>query len=149
MSQGQDLMGGPYICAAFFCEKVLKEADGVISAIRIIDRFNIRGDSPEMAKSTLLFNAFISLKSGEYRGRAEISIQPTTPSGKALPKITFPVNFEGDSDRGVGIAAPIQLAVDEEGPYWFDVRLGEQPITRMPLRVVYQRNPSTGSGSSR
>ena len=29
---------GPYLSAAFFCEKVLVEQDGVKSAIRIVDR---------------------------------------------------------------------------------------------------------------
>ena len=149
MTKQKHPMGGPYICAALFCEKVLKEADGVLSAIRIIDRFNISGDAPEMAKSMLSFTALISLKSGDYRGRAEISIQPATPSGKLLPKITLAQNFEGDSDRGVGLAAPMQFEVEEEGAYWFDVYFREQVITRMPLRIVYRRNPSTGSGSAR
>lgn len=31
--------GGPYLAAAFLCEKVLIEQDGVQSAIRIVDRF--------------------------------------------------------------------------------------------------------------
>ncbi len=33
--------GGPFLQAAFICEKVLTEADGTVSAIRIIDRFFI------------------------------------------------------------------------------------------------------------
>ena len=31
---------GPYLEAAFFCEKVLQEIDGTKSAIRIVDRIN-------------------------------------------------------------------------------------------------------------
>ena len=145
----QELAGGPYLCAALFCEKILKEADGVLSAVRIVDRWIVRGNAPEMEKVNLRFNVLISFKAGDYRGRVEISLQATTPLGKQLPKFTLPVNFEGDNDRGVGIGLPTQFEANEEGVYWFDVRLAEQLITRMPLRVSYQRNPSTGSGSSR
>lgn len=33
--------GGPYVNAALICEKVLQETDGVLSVVRIIDRFTI------------------------------------------------------------------------------------------------------------
>lgn len=36
---------GPYIQVATFCERVLREADGVISLIRVVDQVNhvVRG----------------------------------------------------------------------------------------------------------
>jgi len=37
--------GGPYLSTALFCEKVLREAAGVLSAIRIFDRWTVRGNS--------------------------------------------------------------------------------------------------------
>ena len=40
MTEDQDL-GGPYLHAAHFCEKLLTEKDGVLSAIRIIDRITV------------------------------------------------------------------------------------------------------------
>ena len=148
MSGDEKILGGPFICAALFCEKILKETDGVLTAVRIIDRFIVRGESEEMGKKTILFTILISMKSGDFRGRAEITLQPFKPSGKELPKISFPVNFEGDSDRGVGIAVPTRIDVDEDGVYWFKVKCGDELITRMPLRILYQRVPTTGSGSS-
>ena len=141
--------GGPYLSAALFCEKTLKETDGVLSAIRMIDRFNFRGKSAQMDPQVISCIALIVMKSGSYRGRAEISIQPFKPSGKEMPRVVFPVNFEGDDDRGVGIAAPLRLGIDEEGTYWFDVKFESQLITRMPIRIQYHPAPSTESGSSR
>ena len=149
MGHAENPMGGPFICAALFCEKVLKESDGVMTAVRIIDRFNVSGDSDEMGTQTLNFTVLLSLKSGDVRGRAEISVQPVSPSGKPLPKVSFPVNFEGDSDRGVGMALPTILKADEEGVFWFDVKFGEQLLTRMPLRILYRQSPKTGSGGRR
>lgn len=32
---------GPYLNAALICEKMLREADGVLSPIRIIDRYTL------------------------------------------------------------------------------------------------------------
>ena len=56
-----------------------------------------------------------------------------------MPAIEFPVNFEGDDDRGINIVANINFAVQEEGLYWFTVLLENQSVTRVPLRILYQR----------
>jgi hypothetical protein len=45
MSNGE--RGGPYIGAAFLCEKILQEKDGVLSAIRIVDRITHSAVGPE------------------------------------------------------------------------------------------------------
>ena len=149
MDHADNTLGGPFVCAALFCEKILRESDGVLTAVRIIDRFNVHGNTDEMQKSTLNFTMLLALKSGDVRGRAEISVQPTSPSGKPLPKLSFPVNFEGDSDGGVGITVPTIFDATEEGVFWFDVKFGEQLLTRMPLRILYRQSPKTGAGSRR
>ena len=38
-------MPGPYITMATFCEKVLQEADGVLSVIRIIERVTLQANA--------------------------------------------------------------------------------------------------------
>ncbi len=61
--------GGPFLQAAFICEKVLQEADGVVSAIRIIDRFFI-GPGPgqqaaaAMPAVVMSHTLFVTFKSG-------------------------------------------------------------------------------------
>ncbi len=44
MEPSEQPQGGPYLQAAFFCERLLEEADGVLSAIRIVDTVTISGE---------------------------------------------------------------------------------------------------------
>jgi hypothetical protein len=125
-----------------FCERVLEDKDGVLSAIRIVDRIihHARGpDSPEeMPTASVALTILVMLKAGAARGRNALRLRPEAPSGLRLPEVSFPVLFEGE-DRGVNVVLPIQFEVDQEGVYWFDVTLDDALITRMPLRIVYQR----------
>ena len=138
MSEQQNVFR-PHLAMAVFCEKILQEADGVMSVIRIIDRFIVSGVTPEMNNQILQFILLISFKSGFLRGKHKISVYPKSPTGKDLPSMDFPVLFEGDDDRGINMGVNLNFVVNEEGLYWFDVHLGEELVTKMPLRVVYQR----------
>jgi hypothetical protein len=136
-----------HLHVATFCEKVLREADGVVSLIRMIDRFNVFGGTEEMAPVALSFTIYISFKSGILRGKQKISLRPKSPTGEDLPSMEFPVLFEGDDDRGPGMAIPINWTVEKEGLFWWDLFLNDELVTRMPLRVAYQqvRTPTPGS----
>jgi len=136
-----------FLQIAVFCEKVLREADGVFSLIRIIDRFNVIGATPEMQPSILRFFIVVSFKSGFMRGRQTIYLRPKSPTGQDLPAMEFPVLFEGDDDRGTALAFDVNWAVNEEGLFWWDVYLNEEVVTRMPLRVAYQRMGPTIAGN--
>lgn len=133
---------GPYLVAAILCEKILQEQDGTISIIRMIDRLAITVSaliSPEtMPPTPITLQALISLKSGSAKGRETIVVRTETPSGLTLPDQLFPVLFEGD-DRGVNIIITLNIIVGQEGVYWFEVRLDKQFLTRIPLRILYQR----------
>jgi hypothetical protein len=128
-----------YLQLAVLCEKVLKEADGVMSVIRVIDRFTVNGATPEMPPQVLPFMIAIIFKAGFMRGKQTIAIRPKSPTGVDLPAMEFPILFEGDDDRGVGMVFPIQWVPPEEGLFWWDVYLNQELVTRMPLRVIYQR----------
>lgn len=130
--------GGPFLQMAVLCERVLQEKDGVLSLIRIVDRFTISGTDREMPRSPIQVTAAIAFKSGFAQGKYFVKLRPHTPSGKILAEQEFPVLFEG-ADRGVGIVAQMGLVAEEEGLYWIDVLLQEVVVTRMPLRVLYQR----------
>lgn len=128
-----------YLHIATFCEKVLRETDGVMSIIRVFDRFNVTGDTAEMPTTILTFMVVVSFKSGFMRGKQTVRLRPKSPSGKELPAMEIPVLFEGDDDRGPVMAFQVQWPVDEEGLYWWDLVLNEELVTRLPLRVTYQR----------
>jgi hypothetical protein len=46
--------------------------------------------------------------------------------------------MEGD-DRGVQLTLNLGFLAEEEGLFWFEVFLLEQLVTKVPLRIVYQR----------
>jgi hypothetical protein len=136
------ITGGPYLTAAFFCDKVLHEPDGVLSAIRIVDRWTVNGPQVAMPPTILQTNLVILMKSGSYRGNAQITVSPITPSNNRLPPVGFPVLFEGEDERGAGIVLPMAFPAQESGLYWFEVSLAlqalqPQVITAIPMRVAY------------
>lgn len=133
---------GPYLIAALLCEKILQEKDETVSIIRMVDRVTLTTQaalSPEtLPPIALNLNAFISFKSGSARGRHTVKLRIETPSGLKLPEQLLPVLFEGE-DRGVNLILGINIVVDQEGVYWFDVLLEDVLLTRIPLRILYQR----------
>jgi hypothetical protein len=133
---------GPYLIGAFFCEKILREGDGVLSFIRVVDRWNIRGTAERMPPTVIQTHVVVMMKSGSFRGTANITLTPTTPSGQQMPAIPIPVVFEGDNDRGVSGAGPIAFPVSESGAYWFTVDVDGRTYTRTAIRITYLRVPS-------
>jgi hypothetical protein len=135
---------GPYLNAALLCEKVLQEKDGVLSVVRVVDRVTLTAVSaetpaPEMIPpSTLAFYLLIVLKSGMYKGSAEVKLEINSPSGQRIGFSAVDAFFEGD-DRGINLVSPVQFPVSEDGLYWIDVTCLNVLLTRIPLRVIYQR----------
>lgn len=142
--------GGPYLQAAVFCERILKEQDGVSSLIRIVDRVTIQAGGPQppekMPPTRLSLWAYLAFKSGFAKGSFTISVKAQSPSGKTLPPVLLPLFLEGD-DRGASVAFQLNLDAEEDGLYWFDISIGERLVTRMPLRILYQRT-TLGRGPS-
>jgi hypothetical protein len=135
--------GGPYLVAACFCDKVLREADGVLSLIRVVDRWNIVGTTPTMSPTVVQGTLVVLFKSGIARSSAQLIITPISPTNERMqPPIVAPLLFEGDDDRGAGIVIPMGFPVREPGPYWFEVALTLQGgqaevLTFIPMRIVY------------
>lgn len=132
------ITGGPYLSAALFCEKILRESDGVMSFIRVVDRWTVSGPSETMPNTTIQTNLIITMKSGMYRGPSQIIVTPSTPSGSDMAALRASVNFEGDDDRGVAIHLPLVFPVQEPGIYWFEVSVNGQTQAQVPMRVLYQ-----------
>ncbi len=141
-------MPGPWVQAAAFCDKVLQEADGVLSLIRLVDRIVISAQSPEGAElpaelpegGALTTTFVVMMKADDAQGRHPVTIRIQQPSGTYLEDKTVDVMFEGN-DRGVNLVLNIQVPAIE-GLYWFEVYINDTLVTRAPLRVMYQRIPS-------
>ena len=137
---------GPYIQIAAFCERVLQEKDGVLTLVRVIDTINCYGPSEKMPPMPLSFTTVLSFKAGFFQGKCNVRMRPVSPSVKPGPIAEFAVYFEGN-DRGVNLILPTHFMADEEGIYWFEVSLEEALVTKIPLRVLYQRVQPAPVGS--
>lgn len=124
----------------FFCEKILREADGVLSFIRAIDKWTVTGPAESMQPTIIPLNLVVMGKSGMHRGSGQITLTPTTPSGEKMPPIPLAVVFEGDNDRGFGAIGTIGFPITEAGAYWFEVALDGAPLTYTAIRIVYMRS---------
>lgn len=141
---------GPYLAAAILCEKALQEKDGVLSAIRIIDRFITTAgtDAPaQMPPIQISGQLLIMFKSGDARGSYTVGVRPVTPSGRVTPTLSLPILLEGD-DRGSNLTVAMGFEAKEEGLYWFDILLNDELVTRVPVRVIYQRLAVGTSGAT-
>jgi hypothetical protein len=129
----------PFVQVAAICQTALQESAGFLSLIRLIDRVPVAGVTDEMQPQPLNnLVLVIVLKSGSMRGKFNVSIVPETPSGKRLPGPSLGVLFEGE-ERGVAAILPVGIVAEEEGLYWFDIMLEQDVLTRVPLRVMYQK----------
>lgn len=138
-------MPGPHVQLAAFCEKVLQEGDGVLSLIRVIDRVilttNAAGAPAELPEGGVVSaRLVVSLKADDAQGRYPIIIRAQAPSGAYLPDQSFDATFERD-ERGVNLLLDMALPA-VEGLYWFEILVDEKLLTRVPLRIMYQRVPS-------
>lgn len=136
--------GGPYLQNALICEKLLRDADGVQSFIRVIDRVTVGavGPSPptEMPPQTLDMTLCISLKGGDARGRHALKIRPEMPSGEQMPTLEIHLQLEAE-ERGNNVNIDLKgIQFGHEGLWWFDVLFGDNEtlLTRVPLRLSYQ-----------
>jgi hypothetical protein len=147
MKKGID---GPFLQTAVFCEKALQEKDGVVSAIRIIDRFIISAgeDAPElMPPMTVGMVALIIFKSGDASGKHELKIKPISPSGKELAAFMFPFILAG-GEHSANIVINYTINAEEAGLYWFDIMLGDKFITKMSMNIIYEKKQEVSTTGS-
>lgn len=139
---------GPYLRAAVLCENVIEDKQGVLSLIRVVDRFQQMAVGPgapaEMPPLPVSVHLVLMFASGEARGRGEIRLAIRKPDGLSQDLTTVAVLWEGE-DRGANINIQLSTVLTIEGLYWIEVRLENELLTRVPLRVVYLRTSSPGT----
>jgi len=143
----------PYLAAALFCERVLQEQDGVLSAIRIVDTLKVhhidektgqQGERRRSASQVSGVYILLMFKSGEYEGTGKVTFKVRSPSGKELsPVIDINIELKG-RQFGANLIIDAGLPFTEPGVYWFDVYFAGELLTRMPLSVV-ESEPTTAT----
>ena len=139
---------GPYIQMAGICEQVIEDKTGALSLIRIIDTIThteARPDAPtEMPPVTYPMKMVIMLKAGRARGRHELKIVPQLPSGETKTPLIRSVQMEGE-ERGFNNIINMLFTFTMEGLYWFNIYLDDSLLTRIPLRIKYNRIVTQGT----
>lgn len=138
---------GPYVNYAAVCERVLREADGVLSLIRIIDQVTLTITTATPAgveipaallpAPPITVTFVLGLKSGEPMEAVPVKIRIDTPSGFKWPEFETTADLTGE-ERGAAIVLPLQIPAQDEGVYWFVVEVSGEVATRVPLRVSKQ-----------
>lgn len=131
----------PYIAFASFCERVLQEQDGVLSAIRIVDRLIIQAPPPEAGDNSptpVQISMLIGLRSGGYVGSGLLSVRGVLPSGKEFQTKTEAIAELKGADTGFNVIINAFMPIKERGIYWFDVVFNNRLLTRIPLSVLAQ-----------
>jgi hypothetical protein len=137
--------GGPYLSVATICERVLTEQDGVLSAIRMVDRITFGlGDDGQPINPQYPITMLVVLRAGAARGTFNLEIRREGPSGEDLAVLGAPVHLDGGEDRGASVVIGTVFAPDHAGLYWYDVYFEGERLTRMPLRAVFQPQMTTG-----
>jgi hypothetical protein len=141
----------PLIVAACLCEKVLRESDGVLSLIRIVDQFTV-SVPPEMPKHVspaIVLNLVVALKANGIRGPQEIMMRLHGPTKETEPR-KLPFNLEGDKEDallGVNLLTTIAVEVERFGPGRIDLEWQGELLTSVPFRVTRAQAQSDGGES--
>lgn len=137
----------PSIQAAALCEKVLKEQDGVLSAIRIVDTFGVAipENVPPNVKPAVEMELLVSLKSSEISG-GTLTVIVHGPS-KANDPQHIPVTFAVDSTSlgtadeqkhtsGASLIMKLVIGVERLGNCRIELLWDGEPFTTIPFRLV-------------
>ena len=157
----------PIVGAALLCEKILREAEGTLSAIRIVDTYTmsvqelkvnsvIKGDQPDrvldVGPGALLdMSALVLLRAGDdVRGEHAVTLRVRNPEGKETEfPGSYPVRFN-KNDPAESTQFNIRFMMNansQPGQYWLEVLWDGEPLTRIPLRLVKEpESPASAQG---
>jgi hypothetical protein len=140
----------PLLNAAFFCERVIQEKDNVLTPYRIIDSLTITPPLDDNILSQIKaintdkvilplahIQFFMVLKSGDAMGERVIRLDTINPSGEKVKGVENVVNFLG-GEASLYSYGPFAVRFKTEGLYWYDLKINDKLLTRVPLRIVFE-----------
>jgi hypothetical protein len=110
---------GPHLILATFCEKVIEEKDGVLSLIRLVDRFTQTAsgaDPPPQMPPFIIsdLKLVLTLKPDQARGRFAVKIVAEDPELYVVPLICLAgiaETLDRASNRSVGDGMPLGMII--------------------------------------
>lgn len=142
-------IGGPFLAAAVFCESIMEDSGGKVSAIGILDgcELYIPPDAPPDVPSETQAvgfsqNVLLIFRSGDAPGKHKLWFVIERPDGKRLKHPEREIELSSPPNGGLHLKTTAFFKVASSGVYWFDVFLDGKRFTRMPLNITIQRLPS-------
>jgi hypothetical protein len=134
--------------SAFLCERVLTEASGVSSAIRIVDIFYVPENPPENFRVQFFVMLLLKTMPVPKETKIQISVTLIRPTGQREqlpdpPDQPYLISiFENDPSIPSGFNLNIGLALkgDELGTFLLEFNVDGTPVTRVPFTL--RRVPS-------
>lgn len=138
--------GGPFLAMAVFCDSVLEDKDGVLSAIRIIDTCNvmIAPNAPANIPSaefpaTIRQNALITLRTGGSGTKHRLTFVVEDPEGERSEAYDTQVKLGAEPHAGLNVKTSATFTVKRSGLFWLDVIVDGHVLTRMPLNIQIKK----------
>lgn len=136
--------------SAFLCERVLTEADGVMSAIRIVDLFYVRdlpADQKGQALPQIRFYACVFFKSkpGKYPHSVQTKLQQVDGTVQLLGEESVVMESKSGAEElpgGVTIQVELNIAVSQLGTCYLCLYLDGDEVVRIPFSVLPEQSKS-------
>lgn len=130
----------PLVRAAMVCERVLTERDGVLSAVRILDRL-IAPAPPEGAGGPLvrapLTLLLMLVGAGVAPGPHRLLLHTQLPGGERVGAREMTIAIPESPELGCNIVLDLRFEASIEGLYWFWVAFDAEDriLAGIPLHV--------------
>jgi hypothetical protein len=133
---------GPYLLMAVLCQSARQDQYGSFSVVNVLEQLVAGTNDPNAPEKMPTFrfqgDLAISFASGDASGTHRLSVIPIQPSGAKLDPVEQRIALKGGDHRAT-VVSNVSIDITEEGIYWFDVRLDDRAVTRIPLRISYER----------
>jgi hypothetical protein len=136
----------PLSTAVLVCEKILHETDNVVSAIRIIDLFQIPEQSPEGSRVSA--QLFVQIRCAPFSETYPLSVLLDKPGGiseQLLAQEIGPITpHPSDPTVPVGmvIAAQLSVRASLRGTYIVRLIIDQQEIARAHFTLLPRASPA-------
>lgn len=134
----------PHLLVAAICQQANQDQYGSLSLMNMVEQLIAGSDDPnapeEMPGFRFDAHLVIIFASGEATGERTVTVIAEAPDGERLPPVDQLIFLRGDDARST-ILSSLSLDITQVGVYWFDVLLDGRLVTRIPVRVGYERGP--------
>lgn len=132
----------PYLLIAAICQQANQDQYGSLNLMNLVEQLVAGSDNPDAPEEMPGFrfdaDLVIVFASGEASGERTVTIIAEAPDGERLPPVDQMIFLRGEDARST-ILSSLSLDITQVGVYWFDIQLDGRLVTRIPLRVGYER----------